>query len=743
MAAVDLTVQDSYILEHLGNADPSDYIIHYFNNLTAAQNGAPRITNAAGYTAQDGEVIYVRIEDVATGCYSIESFTIHINIPLALTRPPVLSVCNEALPNDMTTEFDLTVMENTILGPFGVGLGYTVNYYEPGATTPIADPTAYVNTSNPMTLTVEVITLAGCKSYTTMTIKVLPLPTPNTTPDALVLCDDNNAGDGQEEFDLTQAAGDIMDNEPNLILSYHLTYEDADQDINAIADPTQFVSGTATIYVRVEANTGNPNDAVCYQIVELELIVNPLPALGENGAIPAYAICEQNTDGFATFILSSHIPEILGEDADPNDYLVRFYFDQAALDAGTALPNQYNNISTPQDILVWVQHIESGCTTTAPMQLLVEEAAVANAPADPSLSTCDDDGTNDGMHAFDLSVFDAEILGAQDPADYSVAYYESFEDADNATNPIADPTVYVNTTADVMTIYARVTNTSTISGCHDITEITLIVERLPEPVITSVDGSDTICVDYTTDDVLRTVTLDSGIPSGMGYSFVWYLDGVELTDYDPASPTYEAIAEGNYTVEVTGPAPLNCISDISAAFQVQKSGPASPVGVGYEVTNYFSDNQVITVFVEGYGEYEYKLDEDGMWQSSNVFTDVPAGTHTVYVRDVSTEFACDEIAIEGVSLVDYPHYFTPNGDGYHDTWNIIGLNQPDAKVYIFDRYGKLIKQISATEESEGWDGTFNGTPLPATDYWFTVTYRETVNGMPVVKEFKAHFSLKR
>uniref|UniRef100_UPI003A92EFD9 T9SS type B sorting domain-containing protein n=1 Tax=Flavobacterium sp. TaxID=239 RepID=UPI003A92EFD9 len=102
-----------------------------------------------------------------------------------------------------------------------------------------------------------------------------------------------------------------------------------------------------------------------------------------------------------------------------------------------------------------------------------------------------------------------------------------------------------------------------------------------------------------------------------------------------------------------------------------------------------------------------------------------------------------EIAIEGVSLVDYPHYFTPNGDGYHDTWNIIGLNQPDAKVYIFDRFGKLIKQISATDDSQGWDGTYNGTPLPATDYWFSVTYRELVNGEPVEKEFKAHFSLKR
>ncbi|MEE1900217.1 hypothetical protein V1389_17885, partial [Flavobacterium rakeshii] len=307
----------------------------------------------------------------------------------------------------------------------------------------------------------------------------------------------------------------------------------------------------------------------------LELIVNPLPALGENGTIPPYAICEQNTDGFATFILSSHIPEILqGADQDPADYLVRFYFDQSALDAGTALPNQYTNqVQTNQTILVWVQHIESGCIITADLELYVEEAAIANAPVDPVLSTCDDDGDNDGMHEFDLSVFDAEILGTQDPTEYSVAYYETIEDAESATNAIADPSVYVNTTADVMTIYARVTNDATISGCHDITEITLIVERLPEPVITSADGSDTICVDYTNGDVLRTVTLESGIPADMGYSFIWYLNGTELTDYDPASPSYEASAAGDYTVEVTGPAPLNCVSDISAAFTVLQSGP--------------------------------------------------------------------------------------------------------------------------------------------------------------------------
>ncbi|MBC8644154.1 T9SS type B sorting domain-containing protein [Flavobacterium lindanitolerans] len=72
------------------------------------------------------------------------------------------------------------------------------------------------------------------------------------------------------------------------------------------------------------------------------------------------------------------------------------------------------------------------------------------------------------------------------------------------------------------------------------------------------------------------------------------------------------------------------------------------------------------------------------------------------------------------------------------TRNIIGLaDQPEASIYIFDRYGKLLKQISPA--GNGWDGTMNGSPLPSTDYWFKVLYKEN----NASKEFKAHFSLKR
>jgi gliding motility-associated-like protein len=64
-------------------------------------------------------------------------------------------------------------------------------------------------------------------------------------------------------------------------------------------------------------------------------------------------------------------------------------------------------------------------------------------------------------------------------------------------------------------------------------------------------------------------------------------------------------------------------------------------------------------------------------------------------------------------------------------------NQPFAVIYIYDRAGKLLKQISTT--GLGWDGTFNGMPLPADDYWFTINYTE--NGEQRV--FKAHFAIKR
>jgi gliding motility-associated-like protein len=143
---------------------------------------------------------------------------------------------------------------------------------------------------------------------------------------------------------------------------------------------------------------------------------------------------------------------------------------------------------------------------------------------------------------------------------------------------------------------------------------------------------------------------------------------------------------------------------------------------------------MITVFVSGEGDYEFSLNNiNGPYQDSNVFENVPPGLHTVYVRDKNDCGIVEDI----VSVIGFPKFLTPNGDGYHDTWQVYGLNhssQIESIVYIFDRYGKLIKQLSPS--GIGWDGTFNGQPLPSSDYWFHVKLQDG-------RTFKSHFTLKR
>ena len=95
------------------------------------------------------------------------------------------------------------------------------------------------------------------------------------------------------------------------------------------------------------------------------------------------------------------------------------------------------------------------------------------------------------------------------------------------------------------------------------------------------------------------------------------------------------------------------------------------------------------------------------------------------------------IVFETFYILDFPKFFTPNGDGYNDNWFIKNLdkrNLENSIINVFDRYGKLLKQISGV--SEGWNGTFNGNLLPGSDYWFEI---KLTNG----KSVKGHFTLKR
>ncbi len=114
------------------------------------------------------------------------------------------------------------------------------------------------------------------------------------------------------------------------------------------------------------------------------------------------------------------------------------------------------------------------------------------------------------------------------------------------------------------------------------------------------------------------------------------------------------------------------------------------------------------------------------------------GKHTFYIIDESDCRSKDTLyTIKALQPV-FPAFFTPNGDGVNDTWEIKYLNEyyPDANVEIYDRSGRLLAKYKGSV-ARGWDGTFNGEPVPTTDYWYLVSD----DGLD--KVFVGHFTLRR
>jgi len=319
---------------------------------------------------------------------------------------------------------------------------------------------------------------------------------------------------------------------------------------------------------------------------------------------------------------------------------------------------------------------------------------------DFEVTICDD--LNDGYEIIDLTTYNSSL--AQTTVSNRFEYYTSRLGAITSDKSliISNYNSYkLNNTNNE--IYVRVISQY---GCSAIAALKFIL--INSPVIKMQDKY-TLCVD-------KNVIIDAGA----GYdSYLW--SNGEKTQ------TINLLLPGDYWVKVTEKhGLLTC--DSTKDFNVFLSNPATITSIN---TKDWSDvENVISVFESGLGDYEYSLDNI-TYQDSNTFTGLLNGEYNVYVRD---KFGCGTVTKE-VYLLMYTRFFTPNHDGYNDTWKIKLSDFEDGlTIKIFDRHGKLIKMLE--NKSDGWDGTFNGQELPATDYWFIVT---RANG----QEYKGHFSLKR
>ncbi|RZJ63411.1 MAG: T9SS type B sorting domain-containing protein [Flavobacterium sp.] len=140
----------------------------------------------------------------------------------------------------------------------------------------------------------------------------------------------------------------------------------------------------------------------------------------------------------------------------------------------------------------------------------------------------------------------------------------------------------------------------------------------------------------------------------------------------------------------------------------------------------------LTIYTTNTGNFEYSI--DGVtWQSSPVFVIDGSPISMVYAQSVSN-CGSDDLPFEQIIVI--PNYFTPNADSFHDQWTVNGMIfHPDARITVFDRYGKLITTL--TNQKMFWDGTYNGQFLPSTDYWFVLKLNDEL------PEVKGHFALKR
>ena len=331
----------------------------------------------------------------------------------------------------------------------------------------------------------------------------------------------------------------------------------------------------------------------------------------------------------------------------------------------------------------------------------------------------------------DLTQLDTAINANPDEPTL-VEYFTSAIAVDN-DNPIANPESF-SVDASSTTVFARVIQVETL--CESaVIPIDIILNPLPQVDLSAFDGQ-VICIDAVSGEVINNDFSPPIIDTGLAeddFSFSWERNGENL---EVGSSALSVDQPGEYSVLVTNDA-TGCQASSSAEI-LESSVPDFEVNV---ITDPFSANPIVEISnIVGIGDFEFRLD-DGNWVSlgdaeSLRFSGFDFGQHQITGRGV---FDCGE-RIKSFQVIGYRSFFTPNQDGFNDRWNISSLkNQRDALILIYDRYGKLLKQLRPTDA--GWDGTYNGNPMPSNDYWFSVKYTDPQSGKKQV--FRGNLTLKR
>ncbi len=348
---------------------------------------------------------------------------------------------------------------------------------------------------------------------------------------------------------------------------------------------------------------------------------------------------------------------------------------------------------------------------TTTMTNIISDVQVAFNTSPITYSVSDEIVCSDSME-FDLTQKDNQALGSQDPAAFMVTYHSTLNDAILGVNSLISPYPLITGTESIFVRNSSLEN----PRCFDASEqFQLSVVETP---VLNFSTEIFICEDS------AGVIIGETTPNAQ-YTYSW--------DTGESTPSITVSQAGSYTLTVTNSQWGQSCSTSGLITVVVSETP--------EITDVIIDdlqnNNTVEIITDVIGNFEYQIDNEA-FQSSNIFTNVPPGVHTVTINDLN---GCGSVT-ETITVIGFPSFFTPNGDGINDYWHILGVsNLENPMVYVYDRYGKLLKQMD--DSTLGWDGTFNGRELPSSDYWFKLTYTDLQGQLVEARYINSHFALKR
>jgi gliding motility-associated-like protein len=592
-----------------------------------------------------------------------------------------------------------------------------------GTPNSIADPVNYQNTNsdptiNPNQIFVRVETINGCSRVAQLDLFVstTQIPTGFSIPPYQECFDDS---DGSTTFDFSDSEATILGIFPPtqpLTVAYYESELDALSEINPILDIQNYENTSGVdqfIWVRVDSDIDNS----CVGLGQyIDLIVNPLPVL--NTPVDPY-FCVGPPNSFNLNLANEYDAFVLdGQSAA--DFTVSYFISLTDAESSTSEIFTVTNSASFVQIVYKITNNTTGCYDIDTFEIDFIEIPAANQPAD--FSECDTN--NDGIYLFDTSTLEAQILGGQ--TTMNIAYY------DGLGNPLEDENGQIITSpfpdeflSSSQTITAVVFNGICTDASIDISFLVNPNTNFSVDDIVICDGSSQL-IQLNMED------------SSSSFNYTWTLP--DSTIVNTLQPELDVAQIGVYNISVTN---LNGSCFFSQPFEVFESEGPSISMDNITIVEGTSNNSItIDEAALGSANYEFKLiDENGNlvsgYQDIGYFGQLTGGFYSLYVRD---ELRCEEVVIT-VPVLYIMNFFTPNGDGFNDTWKIKGIrsnNYNFSKISVFDRYGKLLKNM--TINSNFWDGTYNGVLMPTNDYWYSIELTK-IDGTHFVRQ--GHFTLRR